>query len=111
VRTTVARRYQFTATHHVAFLPEPWSVQHEHRYTVEIRAAKEGRGLVVDTDLIDAAWKRMQPLDGDDLNDTYEDTTVEMLAATWFDVLVERVPEVTSVTVWEDDARWGRCER
>jgi 6-pyruvoyl-tetrahydropterin synthase len=111
-RLGVARRYTFCAEHHVPGLAEPWSRPHAHGYTVEVEATGEPKGeamMIVDTDAIDAAWAELAPADGSDLNAGYDHTTVEWLASYWLAELRGRVPEVSRVTVWEDETRWGRA--
>ncbi len=110
----VARVYRFDGRHHVPSLPYPWCEPHDHRYTVEVVARGAGP-VVVDTDLIDRAWKTIglpYSLELIDLDAIYkpEDTTVEALATTWLEVLRGMVPEVCRVRVWEDETRWGLAE-
>jgi 6-pyruvoyl-tetrahydropterin synthase len=120
---TVARRYTFHGRHHLPQLAAPWNQPHEHLYTVEVEAGGPyERGvlvaIVVDTDRIDEAWAALGPPSSDgslvaDLDSLYgaERTTVEALATRWLSELVQKVPQVTAVTVWEDDERWGRAAR
>lgn len=120
---TVARRYTFRGRHHLPQLAAPWNQPHEHTYTVEVEASGPyQRGslvaLVVDTDRIDEAWATLALPDDpavpvQDLDERYgaERTTVEALATRWLSELSQRVPQVSAVTVWEDDERWGRAAR
>lgn len=105
----VARRYQFTATHHIPGLARPWSDVHQHLYAVEVVAQGVG-AMIVDTDEMDARWREIQP--GDDLDLAYgaENTTVEALAQRWLRGFRERLPMVSRVVVWEDQSRWGAAE-
>jgi 6-pyruvoyl-tetrahydropterin synthase len=113
VTVSVARRYFFTAEHWVPWLPEPWNQPHVHSYTVEVVASGDldSGGLVVDTDLIDDLWRvALQPDENHTLNAQYSDTTVEGLSRMWLAEFRDRLQQVVSVTVWEDDNRWGRAE-
>lgn len=107
---TVARRYQFTATHSLPGFPAPYATPHEHRYTVEVVAESDtdGAGLF-DTDDLDSAWAEIAPADGDDLNPSHDITTVEGLAADWLEAMRDRLVDIVAVTVWEDGDRWGRA--
>jgi 6-pyruvoyl-tetrahydropterin synthase len=113
VRTAVARRYRFRATHHVPSLPAPWNEPHEHDYTVEVVASLGIRvDVVVDTNIIDEWWQTLQSrFNGRDLNETLPCmTTVESIA--WW--LLRKAPidaAVTEVTVQEDDDRSGTACR
>jgi 6-pyruvoyl-tetrahydropterin synthase len=109
MNSAVARLYKFEATHHVEGLADPWRSPHGHGYTVEVVAEGEGP-LVVDTDVLDAAWAPLaERLEGADLNEAVGGpTTVEDLAMR----LLKEFPwPARQVTVWEDDDRWGRARR
>jgi 6-pyruvoyl-tetrahydropterin synthase len=112
VTRAVARRYTFSAHHHVEGLAEPWCSDHWHDYTVEIVAEQQALAdgsMVIDTDELDRVWKTEFAFEGRDLNDmTPTSTTVEALAA-W--ILYHFPDVVREVTVWEDDDRWGRARR
>jgi 6-pyruvoyl-tetrahydropterin synthase len=117
---SVARRYKFHASHEAVGLPPPWCERHEHDYTVEVVYTAEVDELisdtVIDTDEIDAAWREIaHRFEGQYLNNTVGgSTTVEQLAqALWVYFLgdtSDNRSEPASVTVWEDDDRWGRFE-
>ena len=106
----VARLYRFYGRHHVPQLPAPWCYTHGHQYTVEVVATSNP---LLDTDLLDQAWKDVIASAGEDGGVVEldilgpENTTVEALAVRWYEALRERVPEVRRVKVWEDDSRWG----
>lgn len=109
----VARRYKFTATHHVPELAAPWNEPHEHLYTVEVVAAGEldDRGIVIDTDAIDWIWQRLaEQFVERDLNVTIGDTTVEALAVHLLAQFAVLDP-VVRVSVREDDERWGSAAK
>jgi 6-pyruvoyl-tetrahydropterin synthase len=100
--TTVARLYRFRATHSLPDFAPPWCFPHQHDYTVEV-VAQGG----VDTDVLDRRWADTE-LHGTDLNEIANPSTVEHLAERFLD---EMPAAVFAVTVWEDQARWGRAER
>jgi hypothetical protein len=117
---TVARRYQFTATHSLPMLGPPWNEPHSHRYTVEVvaestRCTDLGEDVLpgfFDTDILDAAWNAIAPRHGADLDvDWPGDSTVESLASDFLAALGAFDLPVIEVTVWEDDNRWGRARR
>ena len=110
----VARRYRFTATHHLPDAPAPWNEPHSHNYTVEVVAAGDEtdyRGFVVDTDELDVVWESLRErFAGRDLNESLpvvtsvEDIAAHILNHYWTTI-------VSRVTVWEDDDRWGMAAR
>jgi hypothetical protein len=106
MKTTVARLYRFRATHSLPEFPEPWCFPHEHDYTVEVVA--DGG---TDTDRLDQRWATFGPAAGEpapNLNAWFHPTTVENIATH----LLKRFGELAvAVTVWEDQARWGRADR
>lgn len=111
---SVGRRYHFDAEHSVQGLGPRWADPHWHRYTVEVVATDEleGRSAVLSTDELDARYEQHLDLDGQNLNAMIGgSTTVEALAAYWLEWFREVSPLVREVTVWEDDARWGRVTR
>lgn len=106
--THVARRYSFTAWHHLDGFAEPWCNHHMHVYTVEVVALSSADERL-DTDDLDDAWQSLAPRENEDLNVHHHDTTVEELAAEWLSDLRGMVPQIVEVTVWEDRERWGRA--
>lgn len=112
MKQAVARRYFFRAEHQVAGFPAPWCEPHEHDYTVEVVAERDGPpvSVIVDTDLLDATWRALaECLEGSSLNETTPtSTTVEALSAWLLGVFAADISEVREVTVWEDASRWGR---
>jgi 6-pyruvoyl-tetrahydropterin synthase len=104
MNTRVARLYRFRARHS---LPEewgePWSHVHEHDYTIEIVAAGG-----TPTDELDEAVRGMLELEGTNINEVANPSTVEHLA----ERLLDELPDwAISVRVWEDQARWGSATR
>ncbi len=102
MRTTVGRIYRFRATHSLPDFPEPWCFPHQHDYTVEVTATGG-----TPTDAVDDWWLTCG-LDGRNLNDKFQPSTVEAIAGI---MLVQAPSPVVAVTVWEDRQRWGRAER
>ncbi len=114
----VARLYRFRGRHYVPSLPFPWCEPHEHDYTVEV-VVDGDPPVVVDTDLLDAAWEETCSRSSGSLTGRAvdltegrgaENTTVEALSAEWLAAMNLAVPGVSRVTVWEDDSRWGSAE-
>jgi 6-pyruvoyl-tetrahydropterin synthase len=111
VKVSVARRYVFEAHHHLEDAPSPWCYDHPHHYTVEIVYTGDTEdGMTIDTDVVDVRWRRIAPkFHGRDLNESLPVvTTVENIAAWLLNVCFGGA---SSVTVWEDQSRWGRAER
>jgi hypothetical protein len=110
MRITVTRRYRFVGVHHLPGYGPPYDTPHEHVYTVDVEALSSAPPTLR-TDELDAAWGQIAPdstdADAVDLNDTYDDTTVEGLAATWLAALSGLA--VVAVEVWEDASRMGRA--
>jgi 6-pyruvoyl-tetrahydropterin synthase len=100
--TAVGRVYRFRAVHSLPDFREPWCFPHEHDYRVEVEA--EGG---VDTDRLDRVWEGIDITV--DLNAFVTPSTVEAIAEKILLRFIEFVPEMHMVTVWEDDARWGRA--
>lgn len=111
----VARRFHFRAAHRLDKVGPPWNRLHEHLYVVEVvcEGPRGEDGLIVDTERLDEAWDDFEdPIEREGFNlnrATGTDTSVESLAVYWLDLFREAVPQVTEVTVWEDDCRWGRA--
>jgi 6-pyruvoyl-tetrahydropterin synthase len=113
VKTTVARRYTLRARHHLPDLAAPWNEPHDHDYTIEIAAERDGHhAYVIDTDLIDAWFDEdVRPqMDGQNLNETLPVTTTVEAIADWILQRTPRDARITAVTVWEDQDRWGRAD-
>ena len=79
------------ALHRIPWLPPPEGDLHEHEYRVEVvieRATLDGRGMVIDLDVVEAALREaVAALEGKDLDSIRppeaEAVTVEILAR-WF---------------------------
>lgn len=107
------------ALHRMPWLPPPEGDLHEHEYRVEVvieRAALDGRGMVIDLDVVDAALgDAVAALEGKDLDSIRppetEAVTVEMLAR-WFhqrlaDAIAAAGGEALAVRVWESSTAFG----
>jgi 6-pyruvoyl-tetrahydropterin synthase len=117
VRTRVARRYTWTASHRIPGHPVHGR-RHVHDYTLEVVGegdpVQAGR-FIIDTDAWDEYLEGLiQNLeDCGDMNAAVgeHNTSVEALARYFLGVMDwdEEPSRVVEVTVWEDDRRWGRC--
>jgi 6-pyruvoyltetrahydropterin/6-carboxytetrahydropterin synthase len=107
------------ALHRIPWLPPPEGDLHEHAYRVEVvveRASLDGRGVVCDLDVVDAALREaVAELDGKNLESIRppeaEAVTVEILAR-WFhtrlaDAIGAAGGEALAVRVWESPTAFG----
>ena len=107
------------ALHRIPWLPPPEGDLHEHEYRVEVvieRATLDGRGMVIDLDVVEAALREaVATLEGRDLDSIRppeaEAVTVEILAR-WFhqrlaDAITAAGGEALSVRVWESPTAFG----
>ena len=107
------------ALHRIPWLPPPEGDLHEHEYRVEVvieRATLDGRGMVIDLDVVEAALRKaVATLEGKDLDSIRppeaEAVTVEILAR-WFhqrlaDAITAAGGEALSVRVWESPTAFG----
>ena len=107
------------ALHRIPWLPPPEGDLHEHQYRVEVvieRATLDGRGMVIDLDVVEAALREaVATLEGKDLDSIRppeaEAVTVEILAR-WFherlaDAIAATGGEVLAVRVWESPTAFG----
>jgi len=107
------------ALHRMPWLPPPEGDLHEHEYRVEVvieRAALDGRGMVIDLDVVDAALgDAVAALEGKNLDSIRppeaEAVTVEILAR-WFhqrlaDAISGAGGEALAVRVWESPTAFG----
>jgi 6-pyruvoyltetrahydropterin/6-carboxytetrahydropterin synthase len=107
------------ALHRIPWLPPPEGDLHEHDYRVEViieRATLDGRGMVIDLDIVDAALREaVAALEGKDLDSIRppeaEAVTVEILAQ-WFharlvDAIAAAGGEALAVRVWESPTAFG----
>ena len=107
------------ALHRIPWLPPPEGDLHEHEYRVEVvieRATLDGRGMVVDLDVVEAALRKaVAAIDGKDLDSIRppeaEAVTVEILAR-WFherlaDAIASAGGEALAVRVWDSATAFG----
>jgi 6-pyruvoyltetrahydropterin/6-carboxytetrahydropterin synthase len=107
------------ALHRIPWAPPPENDLHEHEYRVEVvieRASVDGRGMVVDLDVVDAALREaVAAIEGKDLDSIRppeaEAVTVEILAQ-WFharlaDAIAAAGGEALAVRVWESPTAFG----
>jgi 6-pyruvoyltetrahydropterin/6-carboxytetrahydropterin synthase len=107
------------ALHRIPWLPPPEGDLHEHEYRVEVvieRASLDGRGMVIDLDVVDAALREaVAAIEGKDLDSIRppeaEAVTVEILAQ-WFharlaDAISAAGGEALAVRVWESPTAFG----
>jgi 6-pyruvoyltetrahydropterin/6-carboxytetrahydropterin synthase len=107
------------ALHRIPWLPPPEGELHEHEYRVEVvieRATLDGRGMVADLDVVDAALREaVAAIQDKDLDlirpPEAEAVTVEILAH-WFhqrlaDAIAAAGGEALAVRVWESPTAFG----
>jgi 6-pyruvoyltetrahydropterin/6-carboxytetrahydropterin synthase len=107
------------ALHRIPWLPPPEGDLHEHEYRVEVvieRATLDGRGMVIDLDVVEAALREaVAAIEGKDLDSIRppeaEAVTVEILAR-WFherlaDAIAAGGGEALAVRVWESPTAFG----
>jgi 6-pyruvoyltetrahydropterin/6-carboxytetrahydropterin synthase len=107
------------ALHRIPWLPPPEGDLHAHEYRIEVvveRASLDGRGMVCDLDVVEAALREaVGALEGRDLDEIRppeaEAVTVEILAR-WFhgrlaDAIRSAGGEALAVRVWESATAFG----
>ena len=110
---------ELRAVHRIPWLPPPEGDLHEHEYRVEVvieRASLDGRGMVIDLDVVEAALREaVAAIEGRDLDSIRppeaEAVTVEVLAR-WFherlaDAIARAGGEALAVRVWESPTAFG----
>jgi 6-pyruvoyltetrahydropterin/6-carboxytetrahydropterin synthase len=107
------------ALHRIPWLPPPEGDLHAHDYRVEVIVAREtldGRGMVCDLDLVEAALRAaVGELEGKDLDSIRppeaEAVTVEILARWFHAKLGEAIRaaggEELAVRIWESPTAFG----
>jgi 6-pyruvoyltetrahydropterin/6-carboxytetrahydropterin synthase len=107
------------ALHRIPWLPPPEGELHEHEYRVEVvvgRATLDGRGMVCDLDVVEAALQAaVAALEGKDLDAIRpaeaEAVTVEILARWLHERLSGAIHaaggEELAVRVWESPTAFG----
>jgi 6-pyruvoyltetrahydropterin/6-carboxytetrahydropterin synthase len=107
------------ALHRLPWLPPPEGELHAHDYRVEVvveRATLDGRGMVCDLDVVEAALQEaVTALEGKDLDvirpPEAEAVTVEILARWFHERLADAIRiaggETLAVRVWESPTAFG----
>lgn len=110
---------EFSALHRIPWLPPPEGDLHAHDYRVDVvieRAALDGRGMVCDLDVVEAALQAaVAAVEGKDLDSIRpagaEAVTVEILARWFHDRLADAIRvaggEALAVRVWESPTAFG----
>jgi 6-pyruvoyltetrahydropterin/6-carboxytetrahydropterin synthase len=101
--------FSFEAAHYLPRVPtgHKCSRMHGHSYRVEIALrgpVDPTTGWLVDFDVLDNAWHDLfKQFDHHSLNDIQglENPTCEHLCAFIWEVMVKKVPYLSTVTVWE----------
>jgi 6-pyruvoyltetrahydropterin/6-carboxytetrahydropterin synthase len=112
---TIARRFQFSASHVIGGLPaeHPCARLHGHNYEVEVvlqAAALDPVGFVRDYDELSALKTFVvERLDHRHLNDVlgHDQTTSEVIAKWIYDWCKQRWPEVVAIRVSESPNTWA----
>ena len=118
-RFEVGASADLRALHRIPWLPPPEGELHEHEYRVEVvieRATLDGRGMVIDLDVVGAALREAgAAIECKDLDairpPEAEAVTVEILAQ-WFharlaDAISAGGGEALAVRVWESPTAFG----
>jgi 6-pyruvoyltetrahydropterin/6-carboxytetrahydropterin synthase len=110
---------ELRALHRIPWLPPPEGDLHAHDYRVEVvveRATLDGRGMVCDLDVVEAALQAaVEAVEGKDLDSIRpaeaEAVTVEILARWFHDRLADAIRiaggEALTVRVWESPTAFG----
>lgn len=118
MKATICKEFTFAAAHSLPLMPEWHKCRrlHGHTYRVEIRLAGEldALGMVADFAFIEAAWKPLHAtLDHQHLNaiEGLETPTAENVAAFVAAGVVDALPQLHSVRVWESSTSWAEVAR
>lgn len=111
----ISKTFDFDAAHRLPLLPVEHKCHrmHGHTYRVELilMGTPDARGMVRDYAEIAAAWAPINAmLDHHTLNDVdgLENPTTEVLAPFIASALIDALPELIKVRVYESSATW--CE-
>lgn len=118
MRVTISKTFDFDAAHFLPNVEEGHKCRrlHGHTYRVEIVCAGEidRRGMVLDYAEIAAAWKPVEVvLDHYLLNNIagLENPTTEVLAPWIMARLVDALPQLVAVRVYESATTWCEVRR
>src|SRR5512132_1279439 len=118
-RFEVGASSELRALHRIPWLPPPEGELHAHDYRVEVvveRATLDGRGMVCDLDVVQAALQEaVAALEGKDLDSIRppeaEAVTVEILARWFHERLADAIRiaggEALAVRIWESPTAFG----
>lgn len=118
MKVTISKTFDFDAAHFLPKVPDGHKCKrmHGHTYRVEIICAGEldERGMVLDYAEIAAAWEPLNGiLDHRVLNDVegLENPTTEVLAPFILSALVDALPQLVAVRVYESSTTWCEVRR
>lgn len=116
--TRISKSFKFSAAHRLLTLPASHKCHrlhgHSYRVDVELVGDVDARGFVVDFADIEVAWAPLHAmLDHHFLNEIegLEVPTAENLSRWVFDGLVDSLPLLARVRIWESDASWAEVSR
>ena len=114
--TIIGKSYHFSAAHHLTGVSHdhPCRRVHGHNYRVEISikgVVDPSTGMILDFFDMDRIIKPLikKHLDHRDLNDVLENPTAENLAH-WFLENLSSELHIASITVWETEKCWAKCQ-
>lgn len=115
---TISKTFDFDAAHRLTGVPanHKCARMHGHTYRVEVvlRGEVDHRGMVRDYAEVAEAWAPIHAmLDHRTLNDVegLENPTTEVLAPFILAALVDALPELVSVRVYESSTTWCEVQR
>lgn len=115
---TISKTFDFDAAHHLPLVPADHKCRRLHGHTYRVEVVLEGeadaRGFVVDYAEISEAWRPVhEMLDHRLLNDVegLENPTTEVLAPFILDMLVDALPLLVRVRVYESSTTWCEVRR
>jgi len=118
MRRTISKMFDFDAAHHLTNVAagHKCARPHGHTYRVEIlvRGELDERGMVVDYADIARAWAPIhEMLDHRDLNtiEGLENPTTEILVPFIFGALLDALPDLHAVRVYESSTTWCEVSR
>ena len=111
----IGREYHFSAAHHLPFVADDHKCRrvHGHNYQVfvTVRGDVAENGFCCGLDFYDidtAVWLIIDPLDHRNLNDLFQNPTIELVTQYIFDNLPDWCG---GVKIWETPTRWAEVSR